>query len=131
MNAFRDANDVLLGAVQGHFRADHPSRPDQRRLRRRAHRDVRDGSGHDGTGTARGDDRATGRGRSAIGNPLLEDVTLYGASGLLVNVTAGPNLTMAEFDEVGHIVEGLASEDATIMIGTVLDPECRTRFVSP
>jgi len=56
-------------------------------------------------------------------NPLLDDVNLQGANGILVNITAGPDFTMAEFDEVGRTVEAFASEDATIVIGTVLDPD--------
>lgn len=123
MNAFREANKVLLGAVQGI--AELITRPG---LINVDFADVRTvmsemGLAMMGTGTAKGDDRATAATEAAIGNPLLEDVNLKGACGILVNVTAGPNLTMREFHEVGHIVEGLASEDATIKIGTVLDPE--------
>ena len=59
----------------------------------------------------------------AIQNPLLDDVNLSGANGILVNITAGPDFTMAEFDEVGRTVEQFASEDATVVIGTVLDPD--------
>jgi cell division protein FtsZ len=76
-----------------------------------------------GTGTARGDDRAQAAAESAIQNPLLDDVNLSGANGILVNITAGPDFTMAEFDEVGRTIENFASEDATVVIGTVLDPE--------
>ncbi len=60
---------------------------------------------------------------AAINNPLLEDVNLSGACGILVNVTAGPNLTMREFDEIGQVVHQFASEDATVVIGTALDQE--------
>jgi cell division protein FtsZ len=76
-----------------------------------------------GTGTARGDDRAVAAAEAAINNPLLEDVNLSGACGILVNVTAGPNLTMREFDEIGQVVHQFASEDATVVVGTALDPE--------
>src|SRR5690606_12997418 len=76
-----------------------------------------------GTGHARGDDRAQAAAESAIQNPLLDDVNLAGANGILVNITAGPDFTMAEFDEVGRTVENFASEDATVVIGTVLDPD--------
>jgi len=76
-----------------------------------------------GTGHARGDDRAQAAAESAIQNPLLDDVNLAGANGILVNITAGPDFTMSEFDEVGRTVENFASEDATIVIGTVLDPD--------
>jgi cell division protein FtsZ len=76
-----------------------------------------------GTGTARGDDRAQAAAEAAIQNPLLDDVNLAGANGILVNITAGADFTMAEFDEVGRTVENFGSEDATIVIGTVLDPD--------
>jgi cell division protein FtsZ len=76
-----------------------------------------------GTGSARGDDRAQAAAEGAIQNPLLDDVNLSGANGILVNITAGPDFTMAEFDEVGRTVEQFASEDATVVIGTVLDPD--------
>jgi cell division protein FtsZ len=76
-----------------------------------------------GTGSARGDDRAQAAAESAIQNPLLDDVNLAGANGILVNITAGPDFTMAEFDEIGRTVDGFASEDATVVVGTVLDPD--------
>src|SRR5690606_26035320 len=76
-----------------------------------------------GTGHAKGDDRAQAAAESAIQNPLLDDVNLAGANGILVNITAGPDFTMSEFDEVGRTVENFASDDATIVIGTVLDPD--------
>jgi len=78
-----------------------------------------------GTGTASGDDRAQAAAEEAIKNPLLEDVNLNGACGILVNVTAGPNLTMREFDEIGRIIHDFASEDATVVIGTSLDAELK------
>jgi cell division protein FtsZ len=76
-----------------------------------------------GTGHARGDDRAQAAAEAAIQNPLLDDINLSGANGILDNITAGPDFTMAEFDEVGRTIEGFASEDATVVIGTVLDPD--------
>ena len=123
VQAFRAANDVLLGAVQGI--ADLIVRPG---LINVDFADVRTvmsemGLAMMGTGEARGDDRAQAAAESAIQNPLLDDVNLAGANGILVNITAGPDFTMAEFDEVGRTVENFASEDATIVIGTVLDPD--------
>ena len=123
IQAFRAANDVLLGAVQGI--ADLIVRPG---LINVDFADVRTvmsemGLAMMGTGHARGDDRAQAAAESAIQNPLLDDVHLAGASGILVNITAGPDFTMAEFDEVGRTVENFASEDATVVIGTVLDPD--------
>ena len=123
IQAFRAANDVLLGAVQGI--ADLIVRPG---LINVDFADVRTvmsemGLAMMGTGSARGDDRAQAAAEGAIQNPLLDDVNLSGANGILVNITAGPDFTMAEFDEVGRTVEQFASEDATVVIGTVLDPE--------
>jgi cell division protein FtsZ len=123
IQAFRAANDVLLGAVQGI--ADLIVRPG---LINVDFADVRTvmsemGLAMMGTGHARGDDRAQAAAEAAIQNPLLDDVNLSGANGILVNITAGPDFTMAEFDEVGRTVEQFASEDATVVIGTVLDPE--------
>ncbi len=121
LQAFRAANDVLLGAVQGI--ADLITRPG---LINVDFADVRTvmsemGMAMMGTGTARGDDRAQAAAEAAISNPLLDDINLSGACGILVNVTAGPNFSMREFDEVGRTVEEFASEDATVVIGTVLD----------
>jgi len=114
---------VLLGAVQGI--ADLIVRPG---LINVDFADVRTvmsemGLAMMGTGSARGDDRAQAAAESAIQNPLLDDVNLSGANGILVNITAGPDFTMAEFDEVGRTIENFASEDATVVIGTVLDPD--------
>jgi len=123
IQAFRAANDVLLGAVQGI--ADLIVRPG---LINVDFADVRTvmsemGLAMMGTGAARGDDRAQAAAEAAIQNPLLDDVNLSGANGILVNITAGPDFTMAEFDEVGRTIENFASEDATVVIGTVLDPD--------
>jgi cell division protein FtsZ len=76
-----------------------------------------------GAGQASGDDRAIMAAQAAIGSPLLEDINLSGACGILVNITAGTNLTMKEFEEVGSTVSDLASEDATVVMGTVIDPD--------
>ena len=123
LNAFKAANDVLQGAVQGI--ADLITRPG---LINVDFADVRTvmsemGMAMMGTGTARGDDRAQAAAEAAINNPLLENVDLSGACGILVNVTAGPNLTMREFDEIGRVVHDFASEDATVVLGTALDPD--------
>ena len=123
LSAFKQANDVLLGAVQGI--ADLITRPG---LINVDFADVRTvmsemGMAMMGTGTARGDDRAVAAAEAAINNPLLEDINLAGACGILVNVSAGPNLTMREFDDIGQVIHEFASEDATVVVGTALDPE--------
>jgi cell division protein FtsZ len=76
-----------------------------------------------GSGQSSGDDRAIMAAQAATGSPLLEDINLSGACGILVNITAGPSLTMKEFEEVGTTVADLASEDATVVVGTVIDPD--------
>lgn len=123
LNAFKSANQVLSGAVQGI--AELITRPG---LINVDFADVRTvmsemGMAMMGAGTAAGEDRALMAAQSAIGSPLLEDVDLNGACGILVNITAGMNLTMKEFEEVGTTVADLASEDATMVIGTVIDPD--------
>ncbi|MFT5139156.1 MAG: cell division protein FtsZ [Lysobacterales bacterium] len=123
LNAFKAANDVLQGAVQGI--AELITRQG---LINVDFADVRTvmsemGKAVMGTGRAQGEDRAHMAVHAAIGSPLLEDINLSGARGVLVNITAGMNLTMKEFDEVGSAVADLASDDATVVIGTVIDPE--------
>ena len=123
LNAFKSANHVLSGAVQGI--AELITRPG---LINVDFADVRTvmsemGMAMMGAGTASGDDRALMAAQSAIGSPLLEDVDLNGACGILVNITAGMTLTMKEFEEVGTTVADLASDDATVVIGTVIEPD--------
>ena len=125
LSAFKSANDVLLGAVQGI--ADLITRPG---LINVDFADVRTvmsemGMAMMGSGTASGDDRAQAAAIAAVNNPLLEDVNLAGACGILVNVTAGYELTMSEFQDIGQVIHEFASEDATVVIGTALDPEMR------
>jgi cell division protein FtsZ len=123
LNAFKSANDVLQGAVQGI--AELITRPG---LINVDFADVRTvmsemGMAMMGAGQASGDDRAIMAAQAAIGSPLLEDINLSGACGILVNITAGPSLTMREFEDVGSTVADLASDDATVVIGTVIDPD--------
>jgi cell division protein FtsZ len=123
LDAFRSANQVLSGAVQGI--AELITRPG---LINVDFADVRTvmsemGMAMMGAASASGPDRALIAAQSAIGSPLLEDVDLNGACGILVNITAGMNLTMKEFEEVGTTIADLASEDATVVIGTVIEPD--------
>jgi len=123
LNAFKSANQVLSGAVQGI--AELITRPG---LINVDFADVRTvmsemGMAMMGAGSASGEDRALMATQAAIGSPLLEDVDLNGACGILVNITAGMTLTMKEFEEVGTTVADLASDDATVVIGTVIDPD--------
>ncbi|MBS0457399.1 MAG: cell division protein FtsZ [Proteobacteria bacterium] len=123
VQAFKAANDVLLGAVQGI--ADLIVRPG---LINVDFADVRTvmsemGMAMMGSGIASGAERAMTAAEAAISNPLLDEVSLTGANGILVNITAGPDFTMREYDEVGRTIEEFASEDATVIVGTVLDPD--------
>ncbi len=123
LNAFKAANDVLLGAVQGI--AELITRPG---LINVDFADVRTvmsemGVAMMGSGTARGENRARDAAEEAIRSPLLEDIDLSGAKGILVNITAGLDLSIGEFDEVGSTVKEFARDDATVVVGTVIDPE--------
>lgn len=122
LEAFKAANDVLLGAVKGI--ADLIMHPGMINVDFADVKTVMSemGMAMMGTGTASGDDRAREAAESAIRSPLLEDVNLQGARGILVNITAGENLSLGEFSEVGDTIEEFASDDATVVVGTVIDP---------
>ena len=126
VNAFKAANDVLRGAVQGI--AELITRPG---LINVDFADVRTvmsemGIAMMGTGVGSGENRARLAAESAIASPLLEDVDLSGARGVLVNITAGLDLSIGEFEEVGEVVKNITSEGgATVVVGTVIDPELR------
>jgi len=81
-----------------------------------------------GSGAASGEGRARACAEAAVSSPLLEDINLAGAHGILVNVTAGMDLSIGEFQEVGQIVKQFASEDATVVVGTVIDPELENQL---
>lgn len=123
LDAFGAANDVLLGAVQGI--ADLIIRPGMINVDFADVRTVMSemGMAMMGTGRSSGENRARDAAEAAIRSPLLEDVDLHGARGILVNVTAGPDLNIGEFTDVGNIVEDFASGGATVVVGTVIDPE--------
>ena len=123
LNAFGAANDVLLGAVQGI--AELITCPG---LINVDFADVRTvmaemGMAMMGSGKAQGEDRAAVAAEAAVSSPLLEDVNLSGARGILVNITAGMDMTIGEFDEVGNTVKQFASDNATVLVGTVIDPD--------
>ena len=122
LDAFREANDVLLGAVQGI--ADLIIRPGMTNVDFADVRTVMSemGMAMMGTGSAKGENRARKAAEKAISSPLLDDINLAGARGILVNITAGFDLTLGEFSEVGETIEEFASEEATVVVGTVIDP---------
>ncbi len=128
LNAFKSANDVLLGAVKGI--AELITRPG---LINVDFADVRTvmsemGLAVMGSGQASGEGRAREAAERAVACPLLEDANIAGAHGILVNVTAGMDLSIGEFDEVGNAVKEFASEDATVVVGTVIDPELESEL---
>ncbi len=123
LDAFKAANDVLFGAVQGI--SELITRPglinvdfaDVRNVMREM------GMAMMGTGSGNGEDRARQAAEAAIASPLLEDIDISGARGILVNVTGGMDVGIGEFEEVGEAVKALASDDANVVVGTVIDPE--------
>jgi len=122
LDAFKSANDVLLGAVQGI--AELITRPG---LINVDFADVRTvmsemGMAMMGSGVASGEDRAREAAEAAAASPLLEDVDLTGARGILVNVTAGLDMSIGEFEEVGMAIKDFASDEANVVVGTVIDP---------
>jgi cell division protein FtsZ len=123
LDAFKAANTVLQGAVQGI--AELITRPGLINVDFADVRTVMSETGMAmmGSGAAAGDDRAREAAEAAISSPLLEDINLAGAQGILVNVTAGMDLSIGEFQEVGNVIKQFASDDATVVVGTVIDPD--------
>ncbi|MBT8128070.1 MAG: cell division protein FtsZ [Gammaproteobacteria bacterium] len=120
MNAFKGANDVLCGAVQGI--TELITNPGVINVDFADVRTVMSqmGMGMMGSGRSAGDNRATEAAQAAVASPLLEDVNLSGARGILVNVT-GANMTLGEFQDIGDVISSFASEDATVVMGTAID----------
>ena len=123
LKAFESANDVLLGSVRGI--AELITNPG---LINVDFADVKTvmsemGTAMMGTGVASGEDRAEEAAEQAIACPLLEDIDLSGARGILVNITAGPDFAIDEYETVGNAVRAFSSENATVVVGTVIDME--------
>ena len=121
--AFAEVDDVLLGAVQGI--ADLIMKPGMINVDFADVRTVMSemGMAMMGSGSASGENRARQAAEAAIRSPLLEDVDFTGARGILVNIAAGVDISLGEFSEVGATVEEFSSENATVVIGTVIDEE--------
>ncbi len=125
LDAFGKANQVLQNAVQGI--AELITRPG---LINVDFADVRTvmsemGMAMMGAASASGPSRAREAAIAAVSSPLLEDINISGARGILVNITAGLDMSIGEFEEVGNAIKEFASEDATVVIGTVIEPEMR------
>jgi cell division protein FtsZ len=120
MNAFKGANDVLYGAVQGI--TELITNPGVINVDFADVRTVMSqmGMGMMGSGRSSGDNRATEAAQAAVASPLLEDVNLSGAKGILVNVT-GANMTLGEFQDIGDVISSFSSDDATVVMGTAID----------
>ncbi|MBA3979962.1 MAG: cell division protein FtsZ [Alcanivorax sp.] len=123
LDAFKAANDVLLGAVKGI--ADLIVKPGMINVDFADVRTVMSemGMAMMGTGSAIGEGRAEAAATAAISSPLLEDVDLNGARGILINITASESISLQEFTAVGDTIQELASDDANVIIGTAIDPD--------
>ncbi|MGV6810023.1 MAG: cell division protein FtsZ [bacterium] len=123
LDAFKAANDVLLSAVQGI--SELITRPGLINVDFADVKTVMTGMGVAmmGTGAASGEERAIKAAEEAISSPLLDDINLKGAQGVLVNITAGLDMGINEFDEVGEVIRRFASDEATVVVGTVIDPD--------
>ena len=120
-DAFKAANDVTRSAVQGIVELIT-----SRGLINVDFADVRAvmsemGLAMMGSGVGRGDKRATEAAEMAISSPLLEDIDLAGARGILVNITAGLDMAIGEFEEVGNVVYSFIADDAIVVVGTAID----------
>lgn len=121
IDAFQAANEVLQGAVQGI--AELITTPGTMNVDFADVRTVMSemGMAMMGSGVSSGEGRAREAAEAAISSPLLEDVNLSGANGILVNVTSDLNLTIGEFSEIGDTIKEFAASDATVIIGSALD----------
>ncbi|MDY0137283.1 MAG: cell division protein FtsZ [Thiomicrospira sp.] len=119
--AFDHANEVLYGAVQGI--SELVTRPGIINVDFEDLRTVMSerGLAMMGVGTASGEERARKAAEKAIANPLLEDIAVAGARGILVNITGGLNFSLGEFYEVGEVIDQVADKDAIVIVGTSVD----------
>jgi cell division protein FtsZ len=122
VEAFRKADSVLLNAVQGI--SDLMTVPGLINVDFADVRTIMSGMGRAlmGTGIGTGKRRATEAAETAISSPLLEDVSIDGATGILINITGGPDLTLHEVNEASSLIQQAAHEDANIIFGSVIDP---------
>ena len=122
VEAFRKADSVLLNAVQGI--SDLMTVPGLINVDFADVRTIMASMGRAlmGTGIGTGKKRATEAAEMAISSPLLEDVNIEGATGILINITGGPDLTLHEVNEASSLIQQAAHEDANIIFGSVIDP---------
>jgi len=129
LDAFAVANNVLLGAVQGI--ADLITKPGLINVDFADVRTVMGEMGHAmmGCGVGEGQDRAQQAAERAIHSPLLDAIDLSGAKGVLVNITAGADLSISEFEIIGEVIRGFTAQDATVILGTVIDPSLNDQLI--
>ena len=122
VDAFRKADSVLLNAVQGI--SDLMTVPGLINVDFADVRTIMNSMGRAlmGTGVGNGKRRAIEAAELAISSPLLEDVSIEGATGILINITGGPDLTLHEVNEASSLIQNAAHEDANIIFGSVIDP---------
>jgi len=125
LDAFKAANGVLQGAVQGI--SELIIRPGLINVDFADVKTVMSGMGIAmmGTAVATGDNRSHEAAEAAVASPLLEDINLSGAKGVLVNITAGMDMSIGEFEAVGDVIRTFTSDQATVVVGTVIDPEMK------
>ncbi len=122
LDMFKKVDDVLMHAVKGI--ADLITHPGLINVDFADVKTVMGDAGMAmmGTGIGKGENRAIEAAERAISNPLLEDVSIEGATALLLNITAGPNLTLYEFKEASSLISKEVDEDAKLILGTAIDP---------
>lgn len=127
MDAFKKADEVLLNAVQGisdlinHTGLINTDFADVRTIM------ANKGLALMGTGLGEGEHRAVEAATNAISSPLLEDISVDGATGLIINVTGGPDLTAFEVNEATTLIMEAAHEDAEIIFGSVIDENMKNK----
>src|SRR5438270_721782 len=121
LDTFKKADEVLLNAVQGI--SDLITIPGLINVDFADVRTIMSNMGVAlmGTGCAAGEGRALAAARQAVESPLLEDITIDGATGILINITGGPDMTLFEVNEASSLIHGAAHEDANIIFGSVID----------
>jgi cell division protein FtsZ len=121
LDTFKKADEVLLNAVQGI--SDLITIPGLINVDFADVRTIMSNMGVAlmGTGTARGENRAMLAARMAVESPLLEDVQIDGATGILINITGGGNMTLVEVNQACSLIQEAAHEDANIIFGSVID----------
>ena len=121
LDAFARADEVLCNATRGHFGAHHRNRCGQPRLRRRAQRHAQRRRRLDGHRRRQRHQRRRGSGAQAIHSPLLDDVSIQGATSILVNITGPRSLGIKQISHAATVINSEAGAGAHVFLGTVID----------